>query len=267
MILPVLVVSICAQAAADSILVDDFEQFTAPKPGSSPGINTWSVVYERGRTSIQTVLDGKENLPGGPSHVLVISGENNSYDIAKRVPFDRISQFPFLRWEWKVTRFPEGADISNPDRDDSAAQIYVNFDLKSSFLFYPALFSICYYYGSTEKPGQTYLWEGYDTFVEFICVRSVPEDGFDRWFVEERNVLQDYRRAVLDFLDHPDGNVRKRFRQMYAHALDVAVAGVERNMAELALHSFAIWVDSNDTRTGAESRYDNISFGSGPSGP
>jgi hypothetical protein len=250
-ILPVLLMSMSARTAADTILVDDFERFTPPRSGSSPGTDAWSVVYDKGRTAIGTALDHG-------SRVLDISGENNSFDIAKRVPFNHISRFPFLRWDWKALRFPEGADITNPDRDDSAAQIYVNFDLKTSFLFYPALLSICYYYGSTEKRGQTYLWEGFDTFVNFICIRSVPVDGIGKWFAEERNVLADYRQTVTDFLHSPDRNIKDKFSRIYSRAL----GGTE----ELALHSIAIWVDSNDTHTGAESRYDNIAFGSGPSG-
>jgi hypothetical protein len=248
-----------ARTSADTILVDDFEHFTRPRPGSPLTPDAWSVIYDKGRTMVGTV-------PDHGSSVLAVSGENNSYDIAKKLPFERVSRFPFLRWEWEALRFPEGADLADPDRDDSAVQIYVNFDLKTSFLFYPSLLSICYYYGSTERRGQIYLWEGFNTFVNFICIRSVPEDGKGKWFFEERNVFEDYRQTVRDFLHSADGNIRTKFSRIYARALGAPEAGLEENTGELFLHSLSIWVDSNDTRTGAESRVDNIVFGSGPAG-
>jgi hypothetical protein len=242
---------------ADSLLVDDFSQFPPPRKGSSLVADSWSVAYDKGKTVAGTVLDHGRR-------VLSISGENNSYDIARKMPFDRISRYPYLRWEWETVRVPEGADIVDPNRDDSASQIYVNFDLKGSFLFYPSLLSICYYYGSTEKKGRRDLWEGFGSFVSYICVRSAPEDGVGKWFTEERNVLEDYREAVRGFLHSSEGNLRAKFSSAYARALGIRESGPEGNEGELPFHSISIWVDSNDTRTSAESRYGPMLFLSGP---
>jgi len=247
---------------ADTIVVDDFERFTPPGRDLALRLDEWSVVYDKGKTNITTVTDPGPGLADGSSRVLLISGDNNSYDIARKVPFDRISRYPLLRWKWKVTRFPEGADISDPNRDDSAAQVYVNFDLKASFLFYPCLLSICYYYGSTEKPGKVFLWEGFGTFVEFICIRSVPRDGTGSWFSEERDVLADYRKAIVDFSTDPDLTLRSKFRRAYENALGRTPQTGPAGEGELAVHSLALWVDSNDTHTRAESLYDDITFSS-----
>lgn len=261
-----LLVCICAGAPADTVVLDDFEQFSPPVRSSSLRLDAWSVVYDQGKTTVTTVRETAAGLDGGASRVLLVSGEGSSCDIARKVPFRSIGQYPLLRWKWKVTRFPAGADISDLSRDDSAAQVYVNFDLKASFLFYPDLLSICYYYGSTERPGQVFLWEGYGTFVEFIRIRSVPRDGIGVWLSEERDVLRDYRQAIRDFSTHADAGMRSKFLKVYEKALGRRPAPDPADDPELGVHSVAIWVDSNDTHTRAESRYDDITFSSAPEG-
>jgi hypothetical protein len=256
-VIVVLIAGMGLRAMADSLLIDDFTQFALSREGSSLVTDEWSNVYDKGKTIAGTVLDNGRR-------VLSISGENNSFDIARKPPFDHISQYPYLRWEWEAILIPQGADIVDPNRDDSASQIYVNFDLKSSYLFYPSVFSICYYYGSTEKKGRRDLWEGFGTFVSFICVRSAPEDGVGKWFTEERNVLEDYREAVHGFLNDADRNLRAKFRSAYTRALGIREPELNENAEELLFHSISIWVDSNDTGTGAESRYGPMTFLSGP---
>ncbi|HET6485222.1 MAG TPA: DUF3047 domain-containing protein [Spirochaetia bacterium] len=272
-----LLLCLCAGAAADvaslgasagaeprpsalTVVIDDFERFTPPIHGSTLRSDAWSVIYDKGRTTIDTVSEAAPALTAGSSRVLRIHGESNSYDIAHEVPFHWISQYPVLRWKWKVTQFPVGADISDLSRDDSAAQIYVNFDLKASFLFYPDLLSICYYYGSTEPDGHVFLWEGYGTFVEFICIRTVPKDGIGVWFAEERDVLRDYRKVIQDFSTDPDTGMRAKFLKAYAHALGAPPRADPARDPELEVHSVALWVDSNDTRSTAESLWDDITF-------
>ena len=270
-----LLLGLCAGAAADvvpvgstadTVVIDDFERFLPPTHGTTLRSDAWSVIYDRGKTSIDTVSEAAPALTGASSRVLRIHGEADSYDIAHPVPFRWISQYPILRWKWKVTRYPPGAAISDLARDDSAAQIYVDFDLKRSFLFYPDLLSICYYYGSTEPDGSVYLWEGYGTFVAFICIRTVPRDGIGTWFSEERDVLQDYLKAIRDFSTHPDPGMRARFVKAYAHALGVPRGPEPVGQAELEVHSVALWVNCNHTHSTAESLWDDITFSARQSG-
>ena len=247
-------------AGSDTVVIDDFERFTAPIPGATLRHDSWSVIYDKGKTTIDTVSDAAPSLTGGASRVLRIYGEGDSYDIAHEVPFRWISQYPILRWKWKVTRYPPGADLSDMSKDDSAAQIYVNFDLKTSFLFYPDLLSICYYYGSTEPDGNVFLWEGYGTFVAFICIRTVPRDGIGVWYSEERNVLRDYRQVIQDFSTDPDTGMRSRFAKAYARALGAPPSADSERTAELGVQSLALWVNCNHTHSTAESLWDDITF-------
>ena len=250
--------------SADSVRIDDFEVFSQPVPSNKLTLDSWTVVYSRGETFVGISVERDPLLSSGVSRVLRISGRSNSYTISKNVGFKWISEYPYLEWKWKVTEVPWGADISNPDKDDGPAQMYVNFDLKDTFLWYPKLLSVCYFYGTTMNPGTVYYWEGFGTFTKFIPIRSVAVHGTGRWYVEKRNVLQDYRDAVRDFLNAADLKVRRKFRQVFLKTAGIADSEpgslFQENIPELEVYSLAIWVDSNDTRKTAESFYDDIYF-------
>ncbi len=238
-----------------SLTVEDFEAFEI---GDESEKGVWTVVYDKGSNEMEVVVDIDPLLSAGASKVLRIAGKNNSYNISIRTPFSRITETPVLSWKWKVTEYPEGANISDLQVDDSAAQIYVNFDLRCTYLWYPCVFSICYFYGTTMDPGATFLWSGYGTYVKFISVRSVEEDGIGTWFLEERNVVEDYGQAVRDFLEHEGRRTRGKFQKAYESALSEVMDSGGDPMLEV--HSVAIWVDSNDTRTAAESFWDDVLF-------
>lgn len=229
--------------------VEDFEEF---RIGDGSEVGVWEVAYDRGSTEVAAVMDSDPLLSGGSSRVLRISGKNSSYSVLMRTPFRRITESPILSWKWKITEYPEGANISDLSVDDSAAQMYVNLDLKCSYLWYPCILSICYFYGSTMEPGETFLWSGFGTYVKFISIRSAERDGVDAWFHENRDVVEDYHTAVRDFLNHENRRTRERFRDAYESAIGESVM--------LDVHSVAIWVDSNDTKSTAESYWDDVEF-------
>ena len=154
-----------AHASPEILVIDDFENSSLPEKKSELFLDKWSIVYDKGDTDIRVVTDTDRLLDTGSSKVLRIRGEDNSYNISKKVSFGYIDSYPYLEWKWKVTEYPSGADISDSRKDDSAAQIYVNFDLKARFWGYPKLFSVCYFYATTMDKGAAYLWET----SEFIC--------------------------------------------------------------------------------------------------
>ena len=237
----------CTEPSA--LTIEDFEEFDISREKEPAG--TWTVEYDRGSTIVQIVTETDPLLSAGESKVLRITGTNNSYSIAKTGGINGIAARPLFSWKWKVTKYPEGARISDLKLDDSAAQVYINFSLGCRYLWYPCVFSICYFYGTTINPPETFLWSGYGTYVKFITVRSVEMDGVGAWYREERNVLEDYRAAIDDFLNHDNRKVREKF----ASALESA-----NGETMLPFHSVAIWVDSNDTKSSAESYYDDLIF-------
>ena len=239
-----------------SFSVEDFEAFKIGDEKSAAGV--WTVAYDRGTTDARIVTETDPLLSGGASKVLKITGKDNSYSISIEAPFRDLSENPLFSWKWKVTKYPEGANISDSKLDDSAAQVYLNFDLRCKYLWYPCIFSICYFYGTTMLPDETFLWSEYGTYVKFISVRSVDTDGLDVWFVEERNVVDDYHQGVRDFLEYGNRRTRAKFNEAYESALPPGADSDQNLMLEV--HSVAIWVDSNDTETKAESYYDDLQF-------
>lgn len=117
--------------------------------------------------------------------------------------------YPILRWRWKVGNLIEGSDLTRKDGDDYAARIYV------SFAYDPAHASLLEraWYGAArliygEYPphsGLNYIWDAhapvgtvadnpYTAKVKMFVVESGAA-RLGRWVAEERNILDDYRKA------------------------------------------------------------------------
>jgi hypothetical protein len=247
-----------SETGAQTAVVDDFELFVPPAEGRGLAADRWTVVYRQGTTAAGTVWEADALLTGGASRALRISGRGSSYNVARSLSFRNIGSYPYLSWKWKVVAAPDGADIRDAARDDSAAQLYVSFDLKGSFWGYPLVLSLGYFYATAADGAGPYLWDGYGSFVKFVPLRSTAVAGTGRWLAEMRNVAADYAQAVRDFLAHPEPAVRRRFRK----ALERASPAYRDTglVPDLDLHSLSLWVDSNDTRSQAESLYDDIVF-------
>ncbi len=138
-----------------------------------------------------------------------------------RLRFD-LSEYPILRWKWKVTRFP---DLSNArtdkEKDDYAARFYVIFPY---FSF--AYSQFLEYVWSDHLPVGTIMDSPYGKNIKIIVLRSGRE-GEGEWVMETRNLYEDYTMAF--------GKKPKR------------LAG-----------AIAIMCDADSTKTVAESYFDAI---------
>ena len=116
---------------------------------------------------------------------------------------------PILAWRWKIARVVEGSDATQKYGDDYAARVYVMFKHeparvsaldRSKYalmrLFYgehPPHAGLVYVWDNRLPPG-TVLASPYTDRLRMIVVRS-GNAAAGRWLSEERNVLDDYRRA------------------------------------------------------------------------
>ena len=115
---------------------------------------------------------------------------------------------PFLAWRWKVAGVVADSDATRKFGDDYAARVYVMFrhDPRASpfsrsqhalmRLFYgedPPHAGLVYVWDNRHAPG-TVLHNPYSERMRMIVVRSGNAEA-GRWVSEERNVLDDYRRA------------------------------------------------------------------------
>jgi hypothetical protein len=158
-----------------------------------------------------------------PSQVLHLRSQNEGSTISKEIKVD-VREFPVLEWRWKVVVLPTGGDSRKKATDDQAAQLYVVFPR-----FPQAVRSriIGYVWDSTAPAGTIVRSEKTGT-VTYVIVRSGPTD-LGKWITETRNVFEDYKRIYGEEPSEPAGAV-------------------------------SISIDSNDTRSSAESYLGGIIF-------
>jgi hypothetical protein len=161
-------------------------------------------------------------IVAGSQKMLHLKSQNEGSTIVKEVKIN-VKDTPILEWQWKAVVLPAGGDSRKKAADDQAAQIYVTFPR-----FPSAVRSrIIGYVWDTTAPEGTIVESEKTSLVTYVVVRSGTRD-LDRWITETRNVYEDYRR----------------------------IYGEEPG--ELGAVSIAI--DSNDTKSSAESYIGKILF-------
>jgi hypothetical protein len=162
-------------------------------------------------------------ITDGAERVLRLRSHGDNSTISKEIKVD-VKEFPLLVWRWKVVTLPVGGDCRRKATDDEAAQIYVTFPR-----FPTSMRSrIIGYVWDTTAPAGTIVKSESSALVTYVVVRSgATEVG--RWMTETRNVYDDYTL-------------------IYGEAPTETVGAV------------SVALDSNDTRTSAESYVGTIFF-------
>lgn len=120
-----------------------------------------------------------------------------------------VSEYPRLRWRWKVTGVMEKGDARKKAGDDYPARVYVIFEYdpgdagffekvkyeSAKLLYgeYPPRSSLNYIWAN-RKHDAPVLTSTYTEQVKLIPLRA-GEEGLGKWVTEEVNILGDYRRA------------------------------------------------------------------------
>jgi hypothetical protein len=155
--------------------------------------------------------------------VLHIRSQDDSSTISKDAKVD-VKDRPILQWSWHAVTLPKGGDARKSATDDQAAQLYVTFPR-----FPQAVRSriISYVWDTTAPAGAIFKSEK-TGLVTYVVVRSGPAE-VGKWVTESRNVLEDYKKI---YGEAPGENVG----------------------------AISISIDSNDTRSSAESYFGEILF-------
>jgi hypothetical protein len=118
-------------------------------------------------------------------------------------------EFPILQWRWKVGNLLKKGDVRRKEGDDYPARIYITFEYdpqKLSFLDRTKYGLVKAFYGQYPPlAALNYIWESHapkgtlvpNPFTDramMIVVESGAEK-LNQWLTEERNVLEDYRKA------------------------------------------------------------------------
>lgn len=104
----------------------------------------------------------------------------------------RAQDYPMLSWKWKVVKFPDQEKLKNRqgiERDDYAARVYVIF---------PSIFilssKVLEYVWDEAAPLESISSSPYSGNIKLIVTHSGNRE-IGKWVPEERNILDDYRRA------------------------------------------------------------------------
>jgi hypothetical protein len=119
------------------------------------------------------------------------------------------NECPIMQWRWKVSNILQKADVHKKEGDDYPARIYITFEYDPSRLnffermkyetirlfygHYPPLAAINYIWESHAAVG-TVVPNPYTNRAMMIVVEN-GEDKIHQWVCEERNLLEDYRKA------------------------------------------------------------------------
>jgi hypothetical protein len=159
----------------------------------------------------------------GSDRVLHLRSQGDNSTISKEIKVDA-KAFPLLVWRWKAVVLPAGGDCRHKATDDEAAQIYVTFPR------FPTTMRarIIGYVWDTTAPAGTIVKSESSGLVTYVVVRSGTAE-LGRWLSETRNVYDDFTRIYGEAPTEPVGAV-------------------------------SVAIDSNDTRSSAESYIGTILF-------
>ena len=140
------------------------------------------------------VKDEKNNMS-----FLHVESDKSSGSIFYNPQKVNLKETPIIRWKWRVNALPSGADSREDAKDDQAIGVYFgtgNILLKKSVS----------YRWDTETPKNS---EGNCTYaigtlkVKWFTLRN-KDDAVGEWFVEERNVAEDFYKAWGYYPDPED---------------------------------------------------------------
>jgi len=120
---------------------------------------------------------------------LEANAKESAVTIAKQFEYD-LTEYPYLRWQWRVIELPKGGDERYKKTGDSAAAIYVIFEGR----FRPK--SIKYVWSSSLPRGTT-TESPYNSKTKIVVMQN-QFSPIDEWVSERVNVYADYQQLFGD---------------------------------------------------------------------
>ena len=183
--------------------------------GAKNRLEGWEVKRWLGRPDFEVV----ETETGKALHLKSDSSSTALYSNAR---YD-LRRYPVLKWKWKVTALPDGANAGSFSANDMAIQLFVIIRKWPESINSRVL---GYVWDSTMEAEETVaVASPKDLNTKYMVLRSGGRFA-SQWMAEERNVYDDYKRL---FNEEPPGPA-----------------------------TISIMIDSDDTRTIAESFISDI---------
>ncbi len=196
-------------------VVEDWSGLTQGARGVPPGWQKYETFGGHAAYDFTVVSDeGRRALD------MKASGDHST--IARQVQVD-LAISPVLAWQWKVVRFPQGANLQERATSDATGHLFV------AWPRFPALLRtrLIGYVWDPALPVGTIVPSRKSGMVTFVVVRS-GEAGQGQWIGQTRDVALDYRTIYGEEPPNP--------------------------------HAIALSIDTNDTRSTAETLFGRIGF-------
>jgi len=207
-------------AESGAITVEDW----AEQPMGRVGIPAGWEPQRRGGGSCDLRIEEIADAGAAAHKVLHLVSDSDNCLISKRVGRIDVNEYPILHWRWRAVMLPTGGDSRRAATDDQAAQLYL------AFPRFPAAVRsriIGYVWDSTAPAGSVVKSTTLG-LVTYVIVRSGPGE-LGQWISETRNVREDFTRLYGESPREP-------------------------------VEAVTIGIDSNDTKSRAESYMGEIQF-------
>ncbi|HNX53724.1 MAG TPA: DUF3047 domain-containing protein [Pontiellaceae bacterium] len=149
----------------------------------------WSV---EGKPFTKASIFEVQNNPAAPGHQwLSVTSEKASASLLSSYPLPvNLNKTPIIRWRWRATVLPPGADGRDPEKDDQVIGLYVS----SGSRFRQQ--SIAYRWETQTPVGAEGTVRYASLFaVKWFTVRNENHVDGETFFIEERNVAEDFKKT------------------------------------------------------------------------
>lgn len=166
---------------------EDFTVVSDGKKGNLP--RGWTLRKKPGtKPAVFSVI--KDDKAG--RSYLHMEADKASASIVTRADGIDLSKTPILRWRWRVTKLPQGADGRDKKRDDQAIGIYVGTGNNPAFVK-----TVSYRWDTLTPKGATgeARYGGGAVKDKWFTLRNKEDDGNAGWVEETRNVAEDFIKA------------------------------------------------------------------------
>lgn len=165
-----------------------FEDFRSSTPGEFP--QGWKPKYDHYFEEVKEkklyVVD-RDSVKG---NVLKATYGTHTTTILKAFEDWDLEKYPGLQWEWKATVLPEGADESDSSKNDSAASVYVVWNVG----FPMQAKALRFAWSSTQKVGSVFKRRmDHDN----IFILQSGKEHLNQWRTETVNVRDLYNEHIL----------------------------------------------------------------------
>jgi len=122
---------------------------------------------------------------------LAASSENASASLLSTYPLAvNLKKTPIIRWRWRATVLPPGADGRNPNKDDQVIGLYVSSGNRLNQR------SIAYRWETQTPVGSEGTVRYANLFaVKWFTIRNEHHADGQTFFIEERNVAEDFEKT------------------------------------------------------------------------